>query len=663
MLIRPRPVAPLVVCLAAALASLSASAAQGAAGDVNFATMSLKELMALEVFTSASLLPTQASKAPATTYSFTRRDFLRLGVRRLEDLLQFVPGIQLNQYRKRHRAIWARGLIDRYNDKMVLLVDGVRVRHLYYGHFSLGDTFPLERIERVEVVLSPASSLYGANAFGGIISITTRQGRSSAQLEMTMEAGDNERAKSTLFYSNNNFQAFGSYLEQEAPFREDRKSFIGGDVLQPLDEEYTDLLIKTQPLDGLTLALDYSRKETPFLFIPQDQDAYVDEEFLSVSAAYRHGDLENGLFEMIAYYQQDQAEEYEIEQQTRQLAYREYQDAAMAGATATGFRQFDRHTVAAGLAWQLEQAKDMSYNRWFAYDRGFLSPLESGSLLSHPDIRTNDYALFLQDVWQVAPSLDITIGGRYDYFDQFGDYFNHRAAAVYSPDPQQTLKLIYGTAIRTPGFREYLKVLENTTFVPPTPDAERIRSLELGYLYQWQQANLSLAAYHNEVQDFIREFPTPDGGDEYFANDNNTLYLMGVDALLNVRATEALNFRLGVSRQKSDAESVGELPYLAKWSGSFVADYKLWNQHYGLSVTYISGRDDTNNFADDTADAAWVTNLYLSGELSPAMSYRVGIDNLFDKRIYDPAADFGGQYNPERSEREIWLSLQWNLDK
>lgn len=140
------------------------------AGEL-FSEMSLPELLQLDVFVLASLLPTEYRKAPGTVYSFSREDIRRFGVRRLDDLLEFVPGLQLNQYRKRHRSVWARGIIDRYNDKMVLLVDGVPRRQLYYGHFSVGDELPLERIDKVEIILGPASSLYGANAFGGIIEL------------------------------------------------------------------------------------------------------------------------------------------------------------------------------------------------------------------------------------------------------------------------------------------------------------------------------------------------------------------------------------------------------------------------------------------------------------------------------------------------------------
>lgn len=90
--------------------------------ETEYAELSLKELTELDVFSAANLLPTKKAKAPGTVYSFDRQDFDRMGVRRLEDVLAFVPGFQVNQYRKRHRSIWARGLLDLYNDKLVLVL-------------------------------------------------------------------------------------------------------------------------------------------------------------------------------------------------------------------------------------------------------------------------------------------------------------------------------------------------------------------------------------------------------------------------------------------------------------------------------------------------------------------------------------------------------------
>ena len=479
--------------------------------------MSLKQLMDLEVFNAASLLPTQHKKAPGTVYSFDRSDFQRFGVRRLEELLRFVPGFQLNQYRKHDNTIWARGALDRANDKLVLLVDGIQSRHLYYNHFALGDNLPLERVERVEVIVGPASSLYGANAFGGIISVTTRAFAAGRRLEVSAEGGSNDRIKATAWYSDPKMQLFASRLDQEAPFREDRRSFIGGATLQPLEEDYADLSLRLRPLEGLTLGLDYQENDLPFLFIPKTQDSFIQQRPLRLSLGYEQGAPEEGRIEARLYYTRDRLIEYEIEQKSRQLAYQEDQNGEMAGASLSGSRRFGDHTLTLGGAWQYEKAGDMDFVRHWYYKSGFLAAPQYGELLSHPGVENNNLALFAQDVWALDRDLTLTLGGRFDDYDAFGEHFNYRAALIYTPSEAQVVKLLYGTAIRTPTFREYLKVLEGTDFVPPTPDPERIESLELGYSYQWEQANVGVTLFRNHFEDYLHETPTPDDADEQIA--------------------------------------------------------------------------------------------------------------------------------------------------
>ncbi|MGR9085898.1 MAG: TonB-dependent receptor plug domain-containing protein [Gammaproteobacteria bacterium] len=634
-------------------------------GNEDFADMSLKELTEMEVFSSAaSLIPIERAKAPGTVYSFDREDFVRLGVRRLDDLLAYLPGFQLVQNRKRHRAIWARGMIDRYNDKYVLLVDGIRRQHVYYGNISLGDNFPLEKIEKVEVILGPASSLYGANAYGGIISVTTRDYTKNQHIEATAEGGDNGRGKGTLLYNSEKLQAFGSYLSQDAPFREDRRSFIGGDTVEPLGEDYTNLFFKASPIEGLTVTADYYRNNTPFLFIPNTQDSFVDEDSLTLAALYEKGDLDHGKIQANFYYNWDMAKEYEIENQLRSLAYEEHQDAAMAGSTVTGFKRlFDDHVVALGFNWMHTAATNMDFERRFHFADSFLNPPKTGSLLSDPNVSNDDYAVFLQDVWSIIPRLDLTLGGRFDYFEQFGSHFNYRAALVYTPDERQTIKLLYGTAIRTPTFREYLKVLDGTDFVAPVPDPEQLATVEIGYLYQWERSSLNITLFHNDVEHYIHETPTPDGKDEYFANSEPHWHMNGVEALLQFRPLDALELRLSGAYLNAKEAGIGELPYLSTWTGNFTMNYRYLDEHrLGFSLFFQSDRSDTNRFNDDNPDAFLIANIFGSGRVSRNLSYAYGVDNVFDSRVYDPAADFGTQFNTERSGREIWGRITWSFN-
>lgn len=628
-----------------------------------YGELSLKELLAMEVFTAASLLPTQASKAPGTVYSFSHRDFARLGVRSIEDLLAFVPGLQLNQYRKRHQAIWARGLVDRYNDKLVLLVDGVRRQHLYYGHFRAGDNLPLENIAKVEIILGPASSLYGANAFAGMISVTTRDFSAQDKLEVSLEAADNNRTKGTLSYNSAHVQAFASGLSQDAPFRDARRSFIGGAVEQPPDEDYSNLFVKARPIEGLTLSLDYRENKTPFLFIPNSQDAFIDTRNITTAAAYQMGNLDSGEVTLRAFHSSDDTMEFERERHSQRLGYRENQHATMAGLAVTGMKALADHVIALGFDWQQEQAKDTHYTRYFHFREGFLAIPRQGDLLSDPRQQNDNHAVFVQDVWKLAPNLEWTLGARYDDFERFDGKFNYRTALVHTPDQQQTWKLLYGTAIRSPTLREYLKVLEGTSFAAPIPDPEEVATLELGYLYQWERANVSVNLFSNALKNFILEMPTPDGADEFFANAEGTIHTRGIESVANFQATSAWNLRLAAGYVNVDAPSLDNIPYIANWTGSLATDYRISDRLVlGLALGYNGDRGDTNRFADDNPGDALETNIFANGRLTPALTYSLGIDNVFDQRIYDPASDFGGQYNTERAVREIWLRLQWNYD-
>ncbi|MDH5542411.1 MAG: TonB-dependent receptor [Nitrospinota bacterium] len=632
--------------------------------DADYFEMSLKDLMDIEVFTAASLIPTEYVKAPGTIYSFSKRDFTRLGVRRLDELLQFVPGIQTNQYRKRHKTIWGRGIIDRYNDKMILIVDGVQVRHLYYGHFDAGEQVALEKVEKVEIILGPASSIYGANAFGGIISITSNGFASEPKLDITLEAGDNDRGKTTLSYASERVQFFGSYLEQSAPYSDDRKSFIGGDVQQPLFESFSNFAVKVKPAKGITLSADYQNNKTPYLFIPDTQDAHIVEEPLTVSALFEHGTISDGRIEAKLFFTKDNVREYEIENVTRQIAMQENQNGEMTGANITWFRRiFDEDTITIGTSWNNDKAVKMENTRYWNFKKGFLDEPQHSELLSKPGINTNDYALFGQYIHPVMENLTLTLGGRYDRYEAFGDHSNYRGALVYTPAQNNTLKLMYGTAIRTPNYREYLKVLEGTDFVPSVPNPETMHTVEIGYDLQMENSNLAATLFSNSFDNYIRETPTPDGQDEYFANSSEKWSMHGLEMLYIYQLTSRFYIRLGGAYLQAERSEQGKLPYLAEQTSSFAINYAyLDNHNIGLTAQYNSARADTNSIAEDDPDAFTIVSLNLFGKVSKYFSYSAGIDNLADERVYDPAGDFGSKYNNEESRREIWARISSRFD-
>jgi outer membrane receptor protein involved in Fe transport len=163
-------------CLMAAVVAVSAVhalAQQAPAPDLG--GLSLEELMNVHVV-SASNISERLSEAPATVIVLTRDDLRQRGYTDLSQILDDLPGMDVvrtwgDTYVKNY---W-RGYRNTIGDPFLIMIDGVVFNHLYFNTTDVMATFPLSNIDRVEVVYGPASSVYGASAFMGVINVITRQ--------------------------------------------------------------------------------------------------------------------------------------------------------------------------------------------------------------------------------------------------------------------------------------------------------------------------------------------------------------------------------------------------------------------------------------------------------------------------------------------------------
>ena len=72
-----------------------------------------------------------------------------------------------------------------------MLIDGVRVKSLTSGDFDFAD-LTLDDIERIEVLRGPQSTLYGADAIGGVVNVITKRGQGPPSGFVDFEAGNYE---------------------------------------------------------------------------------------------------------------------------------------------------------------------------------------------------------------------------------------------------------------------------------------------------------------------------------------------------------------------------------------------------------------------------------------------------------------------------------------
>lgn len=149
------------------------------AGDSNFMNRQLRqswELNAGDVVFSAAKKRQLISEAPSTIHVITDSDIALHGRRSLAEILRHVPGIQTLATRSQFQSVMIRGLVgtEDNNSRILWLQNGVPMNDVRDSGIWIDETYPVELIKRIEVVLGPGSALYGSGAFQGVINIFTK---------------------------------------------------------------------------------------------------------------------------------------------------------------------------------------------------------------------------------------------------------------------------------------------------------------------------------------------------------------------------------------------------------------------------------------------------------------------------------------------------------
>lgn len=126
--------------------------------------------------TSVSKKAENLLQVPATVTVLTSNDILKRGYKDLTQMLNDIPGFDVIRGNgPSYVTFYQRGYRSTSNDRTILLVDGVEENDLNSDNIPISRQYALSDIERVEVIYGPASTMYGANAFMGVINLITKR--------------------------------------------------------------------------------------------------------------------------------------------------------------------------------------------------------------------------------------------------------------------------------------------------------------------------------------------------------------------------------------------------------------------------------------------------------------------------------------------------------
>jgi iron complex outermembrane receptor protein len=163
-------------------------------------SMSVEDLMNMQV-TSVSKRSQKVADAAAAVFVITQEDIERSGARSIPELLRMVPGLQVARIDENKWAIGSRGFNGRFDDKLLVLIDGRSVyTPLFSGVYWDVEDVMLEDVARIEVIRGPGATLWGANAVDGVINIITKPAKETQSALFKAEAGDEQLTADSVRY-------------------------------------------------------------------------------------------------------------------------------------------------------------------------------------------------------------------------------------------------------------------------------------------------------------------------------------------------------------------------------------------------------------------------------------------------------------------------------
>lgn len=642
-----------------------AQEADGDQANLDSYDLSLEELMSVEV-ESSTKSSVKIQRAPSVIRVYTKKDFDRFNFIDLNDVLNSIPGTQVQQYRAAHQLVWIRGVQARYNNKVLLLIDGVPMRDSYYGNFNIDEMIPIELIEKVEVINGPGSVLYGANSFSGVISVTTKKKGKS----VGMDYGSNNSISGNAEYDIDNFYGHVGYYQSDGFEPELKANGVARDI--PQNSDNTSAYLKYQS-EALTLTLGMMNYNYSYKYRSTDKDYTFKRTPVFGSAKYKLKVGEQGQLNIGGYVNDYSFTRFKTKfiddtsDDLKEISTNDL-DTRILGADIDYSVAVGSHQIIVGTSIQRDQATDLK--EVITFDKGDLVNELEQSILD-PDIKRDNTGFFIQDLWDLDDSWSLVAGLRYDVQSNFDNQLSYRIGLTTNLSENVYGKLLYGTAYRVPSYREYLDVDAPNALLKP----EELQTLELQIGYLFDKGDINLTFYNNSYQDFISEIVVDsiaeNGGfrevDDEMAFNFKSRDISGLELNTVLRPDKhwAINFGLSyIIRSKqtfgsldpsiytNDYVPTGEvdITFLSNTNLYALLNYKF-AEHYtiGFNTTYVGDRNVPSNYQADVpvsvqnasnADGFVKVDFVGSAKLGEHFRLSINVNNLFDSAIYSPP--FGG---------------------
>lgn len=489
---------------------------------------------ALKVFdmqvSTATHKATCAKQAASIVTVISGEEILNMGARDLMDVLRLVPGFDFGVDVSNVVGLGIRG-IQAHEGKVSVFIDGINITEHRYGTTAFGNHFPVDGIDRIEVIRGPGSIRHGNFAEMGVINIITK---SADQINGVKISGNYGRFQRGEARQNINLSAGKKWDDLEISFsgkygrahRSDRVYFdptgnsfdMSGD--NQLDSRYGNLNIKYQDFSLRLLVDEYSvNSKDGFTRVRPTRSVMNKFNTYAADLNYAHNFSDNIKLEGKAYFsRQSPWERSIIDKGVSSLNERVYADYYKFNLKSTFASDDGDYLVLGGR---------------FAQDK--FTPQVTDTHTQIPTFR--NYTVYTEGFYQ-TPWVDILAGLRFDAYNIYGTNLAPRVALTKSFGPFH-FKALYSHAFRIPAGGNYQLNDEYNQLnslgqhiAQVMPEKTKTAELELGYSV-FDNLDLTLNLFRIESKNIIL-YQVDSNNDDFYIN-GKALDTQGIEAGLHFK--------------------------------------------------------------------------------------------------------------------------------
>jgi iron complex outermembrane receptor protein len=149
-------------------------------------SLKIQPLQTGEVVVSANKRVQAIQDVPISVSVIDKRVLINRAINRLDDALEYVPGVEVNQDNASIRG--SSGFSFGVGSRVSLLIDGFPLMSGDNGDIKY-DALPIFNIDRIEVVKGAGSALWGTGAIGGIINLTIEEPKETPEIKFRLFSG------------------------------------------------------------------------------------------------------------------------------------------------------------------------------------------------------------------------------------------------------------------------------------------------------------------------------------------------------------------------------------------------------------------------------------------------------------------------------------------